>query len=826
MSAEPDREPAARGPLSPWAFFPAIMLLSAVGIAYQVALMRVFSIGQWHHFAYMIISIAMLGFGASGAALALFRDRVRGWEGPLLRFSALGVAAAVPGSYVLSQQVPFETLQLLTERTQVWNLFLLYVILAAPFFLVATCITLGFFLAPRHIGRVYFFNMGGSGLGAAAAAGAMYALPPAHMPYWLAAAAVGAYLLLCGGGTRRRFALRAVPAAAVLLAVAVPEPLPVRVSEYKDLSYALQLPDAEIVAEAYSPLSQVTAVSSEQIRETPGQIANYPMAELGRLPRQIGLFFDAGAVSPVHRFDGEDLAPFAFLDYVTTALPYRLLDEPRALVLGAGGGTDVLSALYHGAEHVTAVEVDPSVFQLMEHELRDFSGGLFQRPDVDAVLAEGRGYLEARPDAEFDFIQAPLFGSFSAAASGVRALDESYVYTVEALTLYLDRLAEDGVLALTCWLKTPPRDGVKLFATAVEALEAHGVEAPEDHLAMIRSWNNATIVATRAPLTETQIAAIRALAEDRFLDLSYYPGVTADDVNRYTILDEPHYYNAAQAILFGDRQAFYENALFYVRPATDDRPHFFRFLKLETMPELVRQMGGQWLHYMEWGYLVLLATIGQAALASVLVILLPLIVLARRPEVRGAKKWTLLYFACLGAAFMFLEIGFIQIFMRFLAYPIYAVTVVLTAVLIFSGLGSLCAGMWRGRKPHLVAIAAAAICLLTVAYLRLLPGLFAAGAGWPDPVKIAVSIAFLAPLAFFMGLPFPSALQLVSDRAENLVPWAWGINGCFSTTGATLATFTAIHIGFTQLLGLAAIIYITAAFALYALEARLGGARP
>ena len=811
FSEQEDRSPVIQNRLPL-----AILLISAVGIAYQVVLMRVFSIAQWHHFAYMIISIAMLGFGASGTVLALLRARVRGHEPGLLAAASLLLAVSVVACYALSQRVPFETFELVSQPRQLGCLLALYVILAAPFFLCSTCITLGFFLMPRRIGRLYFYNMFGSGLGAAGVVGLLYIAHPSALVYALALAAALAHLLLVVA-PRRWLWGGAVVLAFAGLAAFRPFESP-RISMYKGLSYALQLPDAEVVAERYSPMSVLTAVRSDQIRETPGQISNYPMSELGVLPAQIGLYFDAGAVSPVSDFADGDLGRFAYLDYVTSALAYRLVERPRALVIGAGGGTDVLGALCHGATHVTAVEVDPSVVAVMRNEFRDFSGGLYDRPDVTPVLAEGRGFVRASKD-RFDLIQLPLFGSFNAAAAGVYALNESYLYTVDAFELYLRRLTEHGVLAINCWLKTPARDAIKLFATAAEACERLGVAHPSQHLAFIRSWNNATIVVSRAPMTPAQVAAVRGFCAERGLDLCYGPGIAPHEANRYTVLEQPVYFDAAQAILSADRDGFYRQYPFHVRPATDDRPYFFRYFKWAALPRLLRAMGTQWVPFVEWGYITLVATLVQAIVVSIALILLPL-ALGRssnpKSKIQNPKSplWVFVYFAALGAAYMFLEMAFIQRFMLFLAYPVYAVAVVLTAFLVFSGLGSLCSTRLPGTPVLRVGGAVAGVAAAAGLLLAGLGAIFDAGAAWPDTLRIAVSLVLLAPLAFCMGIPFPTGFQLVSDRAERLVPWAWGINGCASVVGATLATFTAVHLGFRVVVLLALATYGIAALAM------------
>ena len=815
MASEPERAAAA----SPRALNGAIALLSAAALAYQIALMRVFSIAQWHHCAYMIISIAMLGFGASGTVLSLARPRLAGREQGLLRFGALASALGFAGGYALSQHVPFETMELLNQPGQFWWLLALYAFLAVPFFLVASCITLAFLLQPDAIGRVYFFNMAGSGMGALGTMALLYAVSPARIPALVAVVALVAWLLLGPWRAGRMWPLAFSLAGLVAMAA---WHTPVRVSQYKGLSYALQLPDARIVEVADSPLSEITAVSSAFLRETPGQLSNYPMSQLGELPPQIGLYFDAGPVSPVQKFDGA-LEPFAFLDYVTGALPYRLVEHPRALVIGPGGGSEVLNALVHRAAHVTAVETDPGVVGLLRGPLGAFSGGWMERPDVSAVLAEGRGYLEATA-GRYDVIVLPAAGSATSAAAGVLALNESYLYTTEALALFIDRLTPNGVLAMNCWLQLPPRQGVKLFATAVEACERAGIADPARHIAFVRSWNTGTIVVARAPLDESRVAAVRRFCTERFFDPCYYPGMGGAEANTYTQLERPYYYSAARALLFGDREGFYRDYEYYVRPATDDRPYFFRFLRWRDLRRLW-EGGVQGVPFVEWGYLSLMATLVQSMLAGAVLILLPLAYLScRRAPASAGKGAVLFYFACLGFGYMFLEIAFIQVFMRFLAYPIYAVSVVLTAFLAFSGCGSLWAGaLETARRTRAVWAAVGLVTVLSIAYLLCLPPIFRAAAGWPDLVKIPGSVLLLAPLAFSMGVPFPAGLQWLSDRASGLLPWAWAVNGCASVIGATLATFFAVHLGFRAAVLAAVALYAAAAWGMAVMHSRLSG---
>jgi hypothetical protein len=811
--------------------------LSATGLGYEVALTRILSIAEWHHFAYMIISVALLGFAASGTVVALLGRRLDRCRVNGFRAGALVLVVALPGSNALVQAIPFETFELLVRPGQWGWLCLLYGVLAIPFFFVSWCILLGFLIESDRVGRVYFASLLGSGLGAVGVVGLMLVAPPSHLASLLTILVVAAFLLSLS--SRSLIVWLAGLGVAGLAAALIGAPA-IRVSQYKGLSYALDLPDARVVETVWSPLSVLTAVSSTYIRETPGQIAGYPMHELGELPEQAGLYFDADAVSPVHRFDGS-LDPFAFLDYVTSALPYQALERPRTLVIGAGGGTEVLNALQHGASHVTALELDPNVFRLVNGALAEFSGGLYSRPEVTPVVAEGRGWLEGNDGAPFDLIQISLLDSFNASAAGVRAVSESYLYTIEAVGLYLNRLSRDGVLAITRWLRTPPRDAIKMFATLVETAERAGIDDPGRHLAMVRSWNTATLLLSRSPLSAERVRAIRVWADTRGFDLSWLPGLEASEVNRFTILDEPVYWEAARLILApgaGVRERFYADYPFHVRPATDDRPHFFRFFKWTSLRRLVESVRLQWTNVVEWGYLVVVGTVVQATVAALLIVLLPLGVVLwlgrRRAKAadsgdeaeRPRTHRVILYFSAIGLAYLFLELAFIQKLILFLHHPVYAVAVVLSAFLIFSGLGSAVADRYvggvadrhgrggpgeSGKTPRrLVGGAVLLIAIVMIGYLVLLPGLFSTGGGWPDPARILMSLGVLAPVAFLMGVPFPTALQVVSGRRQELVPWAWAVNGAASVMAPPVAVLVAIHWGFTAVVGLAVALYVGA----------------
>ncbi len=266
------------------------------------------------------------------------------------------------------------------------------------------------------------------------------------------------------------------------------------------------------------------------------------------------------------------------------------------------------------------------------------------------------------------------------------------------------------------------------------------------------------------------------------------------------------------------RGEFLQNYKFHIAPATDDQPHFFHFFKWRSLPELLalKEQGG--LPLLEWGYPVLVATFAQAVLASLLLIAAPAAwftwVGARQRDrvlLGGSRGRVLVYFAAIGFAFMFIEIAFIQKFVLFLSHPLYAVAVVLFSFLLFAGIGSAASKRLRDdgtpKLRHAEALVVAAIALAVALCLSLLPWLFQHSMGLPDAARIVISAALIAPLAFFMGMPFPLGLARVEAGDARLIPWAWAINGCASVTGAVLATLLAIHIGFTAVVIAALVLY-------------------
>ncbi|MDP1850611.1 MAG: hypothetical protein Q8K79_22660, partial [Solirubrobacteraceae bacterium] len=666
--------------------FIAISLLSACVLAYEVLLTRLFSIVLWHHFAYMIISAAMLGYGASGTVLTLLKEKIAPHFGAVYVMAAAALAVLMPAAFLLAQQVPFNPLELLWDNTQPSKLLAVYLLMMLPFFCGGLGIGLVFLYFGKQASRIYAFDILGAGAGSLGVIGVLFLVPPQRVLSALTALALlTTAIAVVELKVRPRWLMELFVGLSVLAAVALPA-IQVHSSAYKDLSQAMNIAGARVVEERSSPLGQIAVVENTRVplRHAPGMSLN----ATSEPPSQLGVFVDGDGPSALTKFDG-DLAPLGYLDQLTSALPYHILERPRVLVLGAGPGSDVLQALYHRSIAVDAVELDRNVADLVRQRFRDYSGKLYEQPGVQVYEAEARGFVNAS-DKRYDLIQVALLDSFGTASAGLYGLSENYLYTVEALQAYLSRLTPGGMLAVTRWLTLPPRDALKLFATAVSALERSGVSNPAARLVMIRGWKTVTLLVKNSAFTASEIAAIKEFSRARSFDLAYYSGMRADEANRYNILSQPYFYEGAVALLSPQRQDFIDRYKFYIEPATDDRPHFFHFFKWNSAAELfaLREQGGMPL--LDWSYPLLVATLVQAIAASVLLILVPLALSRCRHSL--PNRPVALYFLAIGFAFMFMEIAFIQKFVLFLAHPLYAVAVVLCAFLVFAAAGSWLAG--------------------------------------------------------------------------------------------------------------------------------------
>ncbi|NOR52294.1 MAG: SAM-dependent methyltransferase [Gammaproteobacteria bacterium] len=795
----------------PWR---SIAILSMTALAYEVLLMRLFSIIQWHHFAYMIISLALLGYGASGAFLTIFREKLLPRYVPFYLGSIAFFGITALGSYLGSQHIQFNAEEILWAPEHAFRLMVIYLLLVLPFFFAANAIGLSLIRYRRDLSRIYAADLFGAGVGALLIIMLLFIVLPGEALRYISvlgmvARAIGSWELY------REKVAKKMPL--LLLLIVLPLALPgswfePELSPYKGLSQTLRIGGAEVVGQRSSPLGLISVVESPRVpfRHAPGMSLN----AVTEPPEQVGLFIDGDAMTVITHDEG-DRESFSYLDQLTSALPYHLNAIDDAIILGAGGGSGVLQARYHHVKEIRAVELDTNIIDLVQSNYGDFSGHIYSRGEVKIIAEEARGYVSSEARL-YELIQLELFDSYSASSAGLYALSESYLYTVEALEAYLEHLKPEGFLAISRWIKLPPRDTLKLFATAIATLKRSGIDKPEEHLLLIRTLQTSTLLIKRTPITAEEIERAVDFARERSFDLAWYPGMSIDAANRHNQLAEPYFFMGAKALLGDADEEFIDRYKFNLEPATDDRPFFFHFFKWQVLPEILSLTGKGGMPLLEWGYLILVATLLQALFGAAFLVLLPLLLYRRKRVGQGNRRLTLhsfVYFLSLGLAFLFIEIAFIQKFILFLHHPTFAIAVVLAAFLIFAGMGSLWSkGIADSAKYEKgVRGAVVAIVIIGLLYILLLGPLFSLLMALPIVVKIIISLLLIAPLAFAMGIPFPLGLSRLGQLEQELIPWVWGVNGCASVLSAILATLLAIHYGFTVVILLALMLYIASA---------------
>ncbi len=788
---------------------------SAAIIAFQLALMQLISVVQWHHFAYMIISVAMLGFGASGTLLALYRDmllRRSVWLVPLLMIIS---GACMMLSFHITRYEPFrfDAYLLFVEWSQFPILLANYIIFFIPFFAGALAIGIIFIKYASGIGTWYFSNLLGSGLGGILFLFIFGNMLPQQLPPLIGMLSVVAGLLCMSYHKRLLQVLLAVMAAAVS-AVLLLHPAPIPLSEYKDLARTSNLPDAEIIHTQPDLYGLIQVVESPALRYAPALSLSFT----GRVPVKKSVFVrgDFYGVIPLPHTTTESSRHI--LDFTTQALPYIMGQRDRVLVLHAGTGTSLSHALARQVRHIDAVIENRGVVRLMKTSFAEESGRLFHHPAIHIHQQEARNFLasglpttgeksgtgQTSNRRGYDLIVMPMQESFGGSA-GINALQEDYSMTREAFSLMWDHLNENGVVVVNTWLDYPSRASLKILASLTDIARSKGIDHPEQHIAAIRSWGTISFVLKKHPITTSEQQKIRAFADDMSFDPLLLPNIQQDERMRYNHLEDESLFTYMDEIMAGN-DVFSEDYGFMISPATDNKPYFSQYLKLGNIRQMVNTFGQGQVPFLEIGLLIVVVTLLQSIILAVVFIVLPLFRLRKSIH---KKSGTLFYFAALGVGYMFVEIILIQRFVLYFGQPVYAISAVISTMLIASGAGSLLSGKIKA-SPRRIVTAGGLITLMLVMYVfaltPVLQGSISLSLGW----KILISLLMIGIPSFFKGMMFPLGIRFLSEYDKSQIPWAWGINGSVSVISTSLATLIAVEAGFQTVMQVAVGCYLLA----------------
>jgi hypothetical protein len=780
----------------------AVGLISAAALAYEILLTRLFAIIHWHHLVAAAISLALLGYGASGTFLAIAGKRLQGHFAPVFIANALLFSLSALACVGLAQRLPFDPQALTWDPTQLVYLTATFLILAIPFFAAANCIGLSLWTFQKQIPRLYGFDLIGAGLGSVLLLVGLTSMSPADNLFGVFIA--GILVAIVAAITLRWHPAWITIAGLFILALAWFGGRPdLQPAAYKDLSRSLAVTGATVEHSASGVAGTLSVVRNDRvpIRTAPG----LSLHATALPPRQLAVFVDGDNAGTLHASNTGDRSS-AYLKDLISALPYQLLDAPRVVVLNAGAGLGVEQALSLGAASVNAIEPNP--------QLQELSCGRYRQLNsercgsrVNWQTQSARAFI-AGPHDGFDLITLAVHAD----ASGLDALKINFDLTREAIVSYLGRLTPGGLIAIEGPTRLPPRLSLRTIATASAALKQLGISEPGRHLAAIRGWQRFLLLVSRKPLDTVREDEIRAFAGSRGFDLIWLPNMKEAEANRYQRLNKPQYYLQAGAILDPEQGASDTDPRYRLRPASDDMPFPNRFTSWTEGWSALRHGDQGALSQLDTGLLVAAATLSVVTAGGILLIILPLLWPGRtiRPRVpTGQGLRTLLYFVLIGVGFLFIEIAWIQRLQLFLGLPVYATTAVLVTFLVFAGLGSLWSQNRSSERAHRVLLSAVfAILLASLVYLLYMPTWLNAAAGLPLWTRGALVLVLLAPLAFAMGIPFPTGLRGLGHSSPQLIPWAWGINGCASVISAASAPLLAMEIGFNGLIAIAVIAYL------------------
>lgn len=774
-----------------WAYA-GLFTITLATLMYETLLTRIFSVTMWYHFAFMAVSVALFGM-TLGAVLVYLFPRTFTPERALqyMARSALGFAVTLLLSFLTHLVIPFSAPMILGQPlsfTDVYTLVLTYALLAIPFTCSGICVCLAMTKFPRQVSRLYAADLAGAALGCIALIGVLK-LTDGPTAVIIAAVLAGLGALLLAVAARAKRLVTIALLSALLLAVLAATNIaavergivpPLRLTWVKGFY------EPPPLYEKWNSFSRIRVDGDPNALAKPfgwGLSHTYPA---DRQVRQLAMNIDATAGTFMTGYSGRP-EEIEFLKYDVTNLVHYIRPRARVLVVGSGGGRDVLAALAFDQQSVLAVEINEEINQAVNGRFGDFTGHLDQDPRVTFVTDEARSYI-ARSTERFDILQISLIDTWAATASGAFVLSENSLYTVEGWRIFLEHLAPNGVLSVSRWyFRDRPAEMYRLTALAVAALRARGVDEPRKHIMVIRAmtWGEpgtpegiGTLLVSPDPFSAQDVARIAAVADQMQFDLVLTPDYAADET--FAALAEEE-----------DLAGFVARYPLNIAPPTDDSPYFFHMLRFRDLFRPAQwSQGNMSVNLRAVSVLgILLITVVVLSAAGIVV---PLLLRTEKGALRGALPLSL-YFAGIGLGYMLVEISQMQRLIVFLGHPTYGLSVVLLALLLSSGIGSLLTERVDvTRRPRAAWWRLVLLLGLLLLFGLVTPLVTRALEGAVTPVRIAAALGILAPLGLLMGMAFPLGMKLAAARAPALSPWLWGINGAMSVVASVLAVVIAL----------------------------------
>ena len=766
-----------------------LFLLALSLLMHEILLTRLFSVSLFYHFAFMAVSIAMFGMTIGALAVILYpklfpSDKFQ----TRLGLCSLGVAAAQT-VFVMAQV--FMPMANGTGQVVSVN----FILAQFPFLFGGICLSLILARYRESAGRLYAVDLAGSALGCLAVILVFaFADGPTAVLVAAALASVASWSFLRGSKSRRLRMTSLAALAVLAAAVAINATFVARHESLLRLRYVKGKYEERPLYEKWNHFSRV-------------QVENQPQLPVCARPPSYRLEIDANAETDLTQFDG-DVATLGYLKHDLQNAALFLRPQADVMVVGAGGGRDILSALAYGAKSVRAVEINQDISGTANGPYGDFTGHLDRRPEVTYVTDEARSYLARTPD-KFDVLQISLIDTWAASAAGAYSLTENGLYTVEAWRLFLGRLKPHGVLTVTRWYtRGMPSEIYRITSLAAEALRERGVADPRGHIMIVKNniggrvfsadnENLGTILVSNDPFSQQDVASLEKFASSSGYTLALTPEKSVDPTLAF--------------LANGQADGNWFRAFpIDITPPTDNRPYFFNMLRFEDAFRTDMGKFGYNGHNME-AVAVLLQLLALVSILSVICILAPAWLTLGDHAWRKAF-WPSVYFVGIGLGFMLVEISQMQRWSVFLGHPTYSLAVTLFSLLVGSGIGSFWADRTLAAHPRRAILAHWTVLGLALVFYGLfapfVSSVFSSSATW---LRSSVVVLSMLPLGVCMGAAFPLGLARVARHTSSLVPWYWAVNGATSVCASVLAVVISMRWGMSAAFWLGVVGYALAA---------------
>jgi len=798
------------------ATYAGLFVLTLTTLAYEIVLTRIFSVTMWYHFAFVAISVAL--FGTTAGALLVHQrpqwfteERVKGQMWRYALAYSLFIVVAISTQLSINFRVE-------ANAGAMAAVFWTCVIIAIPFVCAGVVVCLALTKFGDKVNRLYAADLIGAGLGCLLLVLAFnYFDGPSLVILVAAVAAIGAFLFAVDAKELKGMVLAGGVTVLLLLGAFGNDALHARNKPFVKILYTKEEKDTKHRDDTWNAFSRVTVDGDPAAFGHPfGNGLSDTMPE-DMEARQLSMLIDSTAGTVMTGYDG-DPDQTDFLRYDISNLAYWAQEGPdfdRAAIIGVGGGRDVLSAAEFGADHIDGIEINDNILDLVTDTYGDFTN-LDEIEGLELHNDEARSYITRTSD-EFDTIQISLIDTWAATSAGAFALSENSLYTTDAWNTFLDKLSGDGILSVSRWFRhenPEPLEMLRTTALASQVLTDRGVENPRDHILIYEGPPEGpvgatvgTIMVSQEPFTQDQLATVGDIAEDMEFSPVLGPDF-ANDEFPFAPLVEPGGPGPNLDVVKAD-----------ISPPTDDKPFFFQ---MADMGNVIRQDLPA--NKQVFRSVVVLASLAVAVLLLAAVCIGgPLFQIGRRTRHKGRTP-QYLYFCGIGLGFLMVEISQLMRLSTFLGHPTYALTVVLFTVLIFSGIGSMLVDrIIKIDKPMSLLIPLLVLLGVALVFGLVTPELIEQFADRTTPTRIAVSVGLLAPMAFFMGMPFSIGMRMASTDEDSPTAFLWGINGAMSVVASVFATVIALFFGIIWTFVAGILAYILATASMYVLVKRLRG---